>query len=251
MAKRLAGRCGYPASPHEFDVTLHIEKLEAPLRWRKPSRVFVCSMSDLFHPAVPFEFIRNVYNIAAFAPRHNFQILTKRPERALEFYNWLAMGVTSCDYPNVWLGVTAENQEQADTRIPILLQIPAAMHFVSIEPMLGEVDLTNIRQLHRHIDSLTGLAWIQNSGTFSSECNKLDWVICGGETGPGARSLRLEWVRDLRDQCLVASVPFFFKRWGSNPHPDAFINIPYINAQVTLPGHGGFLDGRRWHQYPK
>lgn len=139
MAQRLAGRCGYPEAPHEFDVTLHPEKVGDPLRWKKPTRVFVCSMSDLFHHDVPFEFIKDVSRVMRACPQHTFQVLTKRPERMAEFA--AAIGIA---WPNVWLGVTAEDQEQADQRIPVLLQIPAAVRFVSIEPLLEPVDLSTI-----------------------------------------------------------------------------------------------------------
>jgi len=182
-----------------------------PLHWRKARRVFVCSMGDLFHETVAFEMIDRGFAIMARCSQHTFQILTKRPERMLEYLSpnsprYTARkifdivcrsdphspGVFDADaawpLPNVWVGVTAENQEAADERIPLLLQTPAAVRFVSIEPMLGEVDIS----WH-----LTGC---------------IDWVICGGESGPGARPMHPDWARSLRDQCRDAGVPFFFKQ---------------------------------------
>ncbi len=153
MANRLRGRCGYPADD-PFRVTLHPEKLEEPLKWKKPRRVFVCSMGDLFHEQVPDEYIAKVWEIMNNATQHTFLVLTKRPQRMKDFLARLGWYIHDRDgYPmeavldeggkytlkNVWLGVTAENQQRADERIPILLQIPAAVRFVSIEPMLGPV----------------------------------------------------------------------------------------------------------------
>lgn len=229
MAKRLAGRFGYPEAPHEFDVTLHQDRLSEPLKWRSPQRVFVVSMGDLFHEDVPEEYIDAVFAVMAVAKQHTFQVLTKRPERMYDWYRTLytrslrypALGKRSVPYTygqigemlrahaleygvqvgainrffplaNVWLGVTAENQMQADKRIPVLLQTPAVVRFVSVEPILRRVDLT---------DFLQGGA-------------RLHWVICGGETGPGARPMHPDWARTLRDQCQAAQVPFFFKQWG-------------------------------------
>lgn len=227
MAKRLAGRCGYPAAPHEFDVTLHPEKLDEPLRWKKPRQVFVCSMSDLFHEAVPFEFVWRVYSVTQKAPQHIYQVLTKRPGRALEFYDWLSdqhcETVTRDWFSNVWLGVTAENQEQADARIPTLLRIPAAVRFVSVEPMLGQINLFSYLSRHKYAMQHGGIQWIQDRG--------LDWIVCGPETGPGARELSAfqDRARDLRDQCVEAGVAFFLKK----------------NVDGTR-----LLDGREWSRFP-
>lgn len=256
MAKRLAGRCGYPAAPNEFGVTLHPDRLQEPLKWKHPCRVFVVSMGDLFHEDVPFEYIARVYGIMVLNRQHTFQVLTKRPYRVVDFIHWAKdrYEFARTPPPNIWLGVTAENQEQADKRIPVLLQIPAAVRFVSVEPMLERIDLTC------WLTATTGQHWEEGHpespyperpGGYTEWWPCLNWVICGGETGPAARVLHPDWVRALRDQCNAAIVPFFFKRWGDNPHPDAFINVPWTNAQVTLPGHGGFLDGQRWQQYPK
>lgn len=207
-------------------------QLEKPLKRKKPTMYFVCSMSDLFHEKTPFEWIMKVYDVMNQTPWHTYQILTKRPERALEFYKWMGENIKKAGFdsvpsqsnnplnyidalPNVWLGVTAENQDQANRRIPILLSIPAKIRFVSVEPMLEAVRLD---QLHRNEhgvtyfdDALTGFKAHGAGGWYS---NKLDWVICGGETGYNARPMHPDWVRNLRDQCQEANVPFLFKQWG-------------------------------------
>ena len=202
MSKRLAGRFGYPADD-PFRVTLHPDKLGQPLRWRKPRRVFVCSMGDLFHDAVPFSYIQNVWNIMETARQHTFMVLTKRPERMEEFLTTVAGRFAVRGYmnplPNVIGMVTAENQEQADERIPWLLRSPFAVRGVSVEPMLGPVD----------IGDLLGDAYSSMHGGFAPG---IDWIICGVETGPGARPMDLDWARDLRDQCVAAGTPYFFKR---------------------------------------
>lgn len=239
MSKRLAGRCGYPEG-EPFRVTLHPDKLDQPMRWKKPRMIFVCSMGDLFHEDVPFDQISQVFDVMCSwrwptkeaecsgdaslleDPGHTFMVLTKRPERIPEWLSWLGHYWTG-DSPvninleaeghfgkHIWFGVTAENQARADERIPILLQIPAAVRFVSVEPMLGPVDLNKYLYPHRLCDGHS--AW-----QCDEDCPRrpgLDWVICGGETGPGARPMHPDWVRGLRNQCQAAGVPFFFKSWG-------------------------------------
>lgn len=223
MAKRLQamGAKGYERG---FEVTLHPERLGEPLHWREPRVVFVVSMGDLFHEDVPLEFIAKVFAVMQLAQHHTFLVLTKRPERMAEFYRWLnsddgsrawlkaVVGVPagpyegwSCAWPfrNIWLGVTAENQLRANKRIPILTQIPAAHRFVSIEPILGPVDLTKA----------TGCNGWDGGGDFPHDprcC--IQWVIAGGESGPGYRPMDLAWVRGLRDQCRAAGVPLHFKQ---------------------------------------
>lgn len=214
------------------NVVLHPERLRKPLSWRSPRRVFVNSMSDLFHEQVPFDFVDKVFAVMALTPQHTYQILTKRPERMLTYMGRRANGCTGRIYfemgqvaremeqprfewplPNVWLGTSVENQHWADVRIPILTQVPAEVRFLSCEPLLGPVDL---RAAH-HMWAF----WIS-------------WVIVGGESGPGRREMDLQWARDIRDQCKVAIVPFFFKQ-HSGPRPE----------MNTL------LDGQEWHQYPE
>jgi protein gp37 len=161
---------------------VHRDRMDKPLHWRKPRRVFVCSMGDLFHEDVSVATALDVLRIAASCPQHTFMILTKRPERMRTVMHHVR-GITE----NIWLGVTAENQATADARLPILREIPAALRFVSCEPLLEEVKL-----------DLTGIGW----------------VIVGGETGPGARRMEPEWVYRIQDDCEGAGVPFFFKKWG-------------------------------------
>lgn len=200
-------------------VTLHPERLGLPLHWRKPSMVFVNSMSDLFHEDVPFEFIDRVFAVMAVAHWHTFQLLTKRPERMVEYFYYLTdarvngnlaqyndesypmidWGKVLLTYPlpNVWLGVSVENQRYADERIPELLETPAAVRFISAEPLLERVNILRPAGI-----------------TTKANPYGIHWVICGGESGPRARPMHPAWVRSLRDQCQVAGVPFFFKQWG-------------------------------------
>jgi len=201
MATRLRGRFGYPAD-EPFRVTIQHDKMEQPLRWRKPRRIFVCSMSDLFHEDVPDWVVGYVLYIARKAPHHTFMVLTKRAKRLA------AMGRFLHKAPNIWWGVTAENQAAACSRVTQLMGTPAAVRFVSVEPMLGPVTLLGQRP---------------------------DWVICGGETGPGARPMDLAWARDLRDQCHESSIPFFFKRVGQGRKTPADLMVrqwPTLEADV-------------------
>lgn len=260
MSKRLAGRCGYPED-EPFRVTLHSDRLDEPLKWKKPRKVFVCSMGDLFHEDVPDEWIDQlVWEIGHTFQKHTFLVLTKRPERMRAWF--VKAYKENLPYPNIWLGVTAENQQRADERIPILLQIPASLRFVSIEPMLGPVDLTRIiYDRQTVIDSLEGLhGWPLPH----AEGPKLDWVICGGETGPGARPMHPDWVRSLRDQCQAARTPFFFKSWGDWVSPSQMpgetyrriedfgdgIGITDNPRKVGKKAAGRLLDGQEWNQYP-
>lgn len=189
MSKRLAGRYGYPKND-PFRVIYHPDRIDQPLHWKKPRIVFVCSMGDIFHNDVDDWAIDRVMDRiwAAECNHHTFLILTKRPARMFKYF--ASMMNDQIEKPNLWLGVTAENQRRADERIPILLKIPAAVRFVSVEPMLGLVNIT-------HNDTIKGY---------------LDWVICGAETGPGARPMKLGWAGFLKDQCAKAEVPFFFKK---------------------------------------
>ncbi len=220
MAYRLRGRCGYPQD-EPFKVTLHEERILEPYYWHKPRRIFVCSMSDLFHPEIPDEFIYRVLLTMQQNPRHTFFLLSKRPERILRWNN-LQKPWNSEEWPqNIWVGVTAENQKRADERIPILLQIPAAVRFVSCEPLLGHINLSKwlgtCAACGAPATQCGPVLW-QKGQKCCPECTHdgvhLDLVIVGGETGPGARPMCPDWVRDLRDQCISAEVPFFFKSWG-------------------------------------
>jgi protein gp37 len=180
MARRLQAM-GQPNYRNGFRVTLHPHMLEMPLRWRQPRTVFVNSMSDLFHEAVPLEFIQQVFDVMRRAPQHRFQVLTKRSERLLDLAGELPWS------ENIWMGVTVESDDYA-VRIDHLRETDAAIKFISFEPLLGPI----------------------------SECDLegIGWVIVGGESGPGARPMDREWVIDIRDRCVAANIPFFFKQWG-------------------------------------
>lgn len=204
------------------EVRCHPERLEQPLSWRKPQKVFVNSMSDLFHEDVPTDFQDRVFAVMALAKEHTFQILTKRPQEmrryldskdpaclaaaAPEQYPCSSLVIEDCDWPlpNVWLGVSVENQETADERIPVLLQTPAAVRFLSVEPLLGSVNLT--AHLDRGADYYGQREW-----------KTVDWVIVGGESGPGARPCNIEWIRDIVRQCKAAGVACFVKQVGAVP----------------------------------
>lgn len=196
--------------PHWTGEVAFIERnLEDPLHWRKPCRVFVNSMSDLFHEKVQDEWLNVLFsNVMEIATRHTFQILTKRPERMLKYLSW-RWGDGRIPMRNIWIGVSVEDQKTADERIPLLLETPAAVRFISYEPALGPIDLDS--------ESENGLHAL---GCGCNECRRhgksrgLDWVIVGGESGPGARPMHPDWARSVRDQCQAAEVPFFFKQWG-------------------------------------
>ena len=181
MAKRLAGRYGYPKD-RPFRVTLHPNRLNQPLRWKGRHVIFVCSMSDLFHDAVPDDYIFQILKIIKLCPQHTFQILTKRAERMYEISR--SVGA----WPeNAWLGVTVESAKYA-SRVDYLRQIDAAVRFISFEPLLGDVMDVNLEGV--------------------------DWVIVGGESGPRSRPMRAEWATRIRDKCLQNNIAYFFKQWG-------------------------------------
>lgn len=244
VAKRFSG----PGLPYEGliakggqwngAIKLVPELLDQPLRWRKPRRIFVNSMSDLFHENVPESYVQQVFAVMAKARQHTFQILTKRPDRmramlAGKDLRWLVDGCLQLindgrmspeafsmqwPLPNVWLGVSVEDQKTASERIPVLLNTPAAVRWVSAEPLLGAVDLTCIG--YSPADSDWTYCWDALSGFRANKCGgtegnpKLDWVVVGGESGKDARPMHPEWARSLRDQCAAAGVPFLFKQWG-------------------------------------
>jgi protein gp37 len=192
---------GHQKYSNAFKLTVHEDELTKPLQWKKPQIIFVNSMSDLFHEGVSFEFIQRVFSVMREASWHTFQILTKRSKRLSEV-------ASKIDWPaNVWMGVSVENQDY-DFRIDHLRQTQAIVKFLSLEPLLGPILNLN----------LTGI----------------DWVIVGGESGPGARPLSEQWVIDIRDQCVRANVPFFFKQWGG------------VNKKQS----GRTLQGRTWDELP-
>jgi protein gp37 len=208
-------------------VELVEEHLADPLRWKKPKRIFVNSMSDLFHENLPDEAIDRVFAVMASCPQHTFQVLTKRAANMrrvmTEMYGRYASRWTSWPLPNVWLGVSVEDQATADARIPLLLQTPAAVRFVSYEPALGHVDfmpwLTAIcsqcgqAYSERACGPTHAVVWNMRGRTG----NRLDWIIAGGESGPGARPFDIHWARDVIAQCKEAGVACFVKQLGAAP----------------------------------
>lgn len=263
-ANRMRGRCGYPGDD-PFKVTLHHDRLEQPLGWRKPRRVFVCSMGDLFHEDVPAQFIGNIFGVMGRGSQHTFQVLTKRPQRMMRI-----VGATAPP-PNVWLGVSVENQAAADERIPILLQTPAAVRFVSCEPLLGPVDLFGGDPDPRlgGVEAGRGVSletcWQPGDDPHGPPRPGVDWVIAGGESGPKARPMHPDWVRSLRDQCVAAGVPFLFKQWGEwapthdlSCNEDGVRGRPWHNfdpdtsvCRVGKRVAGRQLDGRTWDEFPE
>jgi protein gp37 len=246
MSKRFAGRFGYPAD-NPFRVTLHPDRLEQPFHWRKPRKIFVVSMGDLFHEDVPFSYIASVYGVMAACPQHTFMVLTKRPGRAGKWYAWKAAGgsldASSVPYAalrsqgvsagflrNVMVGITAENQQCADERLPLLFDIPAASRFVSCEPMLSAIDLRRIQTDGTLIKGHRVMRFFRGRSDIG-----IDLVLAGAESGPGARPMHLDWVRELRDWCLEAEVPYFLKQ------ADLGFGLEKMPA----------LDGRTWAQMPK
>jgi len=276
-AERVWQRLSAPRQPYAgrkfTDVQCHYERLEHPLHWKKPRMVFVNSMSDLFHEDVPDYFISRVFLEMSRCPQHTFQILTKRHERMLAYMNGVlksakirvANGYPTKFWPlpNVWLGVSVEDQATADERIPLLLQTPAAVRFVSVEPMLGPIDL------NKRVCLVDKRRFKLTIG------NYLDWVICGGESGPKARPMHPDWARSLCDQCKAAGVPFFFKQWGEwapidlwSPGPakqnavmpdgtwcSIHINPDDVGAHRMIncgkKAAGRLLDGREWNEMPE
>lgn len=213
MAKRLSGM---PASKEKykngFKVTLHPEALSEPLKWKKPTMVFVVSMGDLFHKDVPFTYIDEVMKVIEECPQHTFQLLTKRAKRMFDYFiNHYKKAIPQ----NVWLGVTCENSSHTD-RIDYLRILDAKVRFISCEPLLG--DISDI------------------------DLEGIDWVITGGESGVNARRTPADWFRGLRDACLSLGVPFFFKQWGAWSE-DGVKHSKYVN--------GSLLDGQEWKEYPK
>jgi protein gp37 len=229
-----------------------------PLKWRKPRRIFVNSMSDLFHEALGNRDIDRVFAVISQSPQHTFQILTKRPHRMRDYiaaertpdaindvaddFDWCHANTDGrWPLPNLWLGVSVEDQATADSRIPLLLQTPAAKRFISYEPALGPVNL--------------GLYLCR----FCADSTVLDWVICGGESGPSARPMSADWARLVRDDCQAFGVPFLFKQWGewlpgkqdgSRDFTPQALNCWDGPIKVGKKAAGALLDGREWKEFP-
>ena len=238
---------------------------------KKSKRIFIGSMCDIFHENASYNWFLWIVHRMSQYPQHTFILLTKRPQRMNKFISLTRETDTDCGLwplPNLWLGVTVCNQAEADAKIPVLLQTPAAVRFVSVEPMLGPVDLghlswTDIIGSTADKNALTGKTWIQGNCGESSQTlqgNRLGWVICGGETGPGARPMHPDWVRGLRDQCQAAGTPFFFKSWGEWwPGEWGRLyrekTISYADGQdMVLIGKrraGRLIDGREWNEVPE
>lgn len=212
------------------EVRFNEQWLDQPLRWRKPRMIFTCAHADLFHESVPFEVIDRIFAVMARAEHHTFQVLTKRSARMLKYVAGLHARMRHFDFharlsfqkyplPNVWLGVSVEDQQRANERIPDLLETPAAVRFVSVEPQLELVDLKYLCLVPQkagsdragiHLNGLTGKHW--ESGVPFSDESGLDWVICGAESGPGRRPFNEDWARSLREQCDGTDTAFFFKQ---------------------------------------
>ena len=309
-AERMAHRFSGPGQPYEGltqmvnghpawtgKVELVEKNLLAPLRWEpirtqteaqemagiygtRPRRIFVNSMSDLFHPNVPDAWIAKIVAVMIRANWHIYQVLTKRPERAqcllssedfwrlvnAEIHATLGVIVHWSKLPDhVHLGVSVEDQATANERIPLLLQTPAAVRFIAAEPLLGAIDLRLEAGVVSRVDAL-------------NRYNGLDWVICGGESGAGARPMHPDWARGLRDQCVTAGVPFFFKQWGEWAidhkapneeewgHGHALVNsfhgdirgsealsdaTSYVMRKAGKKAAGALLDGREWKEFPR
>jgi len=305
-AAGIAARFSGPGQPYEGlakrtkagpvwtgKVALVREKLDLPVRWRRPRRIFVNSMSDLFHAEVPDDFIAEVFGVMAAAPHHTFQVLTKRPERMacvltsaafkrdLYEYWWCYARVPGLPVEDqygrndltpedllqhVWLGTSVEDQQRADERIPHLLQTPAAVRFLSCEPLLGPVDLQG------WIEGPEAYVPLRFADGEPVAFPRIDWVITGGESGPHARPMHPDWARSLRDQCQKTGVAYFFKQWGeyapvldgtlgeeswrANQGNCYVLPSPYPGsaAQVFRVGKryaGRLLDGRTWNEFPE
>lgn len=220
--------------------------LTQPLQWSKPRMIFVCAHGDLFAEGVPDEWIDKIFAVMALAPQHTFQVLTKRPERMRDYLQNMEdcyhgnsslfadrWGVAAADaaaspcaastiedrpfpLPNVWIGVSVEDQPRADERILILLDTPAAIRWISAEPLLADIRLSGVSDDKQHTwDYLSGFKGkMHRDGPSFDEINHLDWVVAGGESGANGRPMHPDWARSLRDQCAAAGVPFLFKQWG-------------------------------------
>jgi protein gp37 len=207
MAFRLQAM-GQERYENAFELTLQDDLVRLPLSWKKPRLIFVNSMSDLFHAKVPDDFIERCFHVMQEATQHMFQVLTKRPERVAAMSEQLPWR------PNIWMGTSVENQTYTN-RIEVLRRIPSVVRFLSVEPLLGPIQKLDLNGVH--------------------------WVIVGGESGPGARPMRPEWVREVRDCCINAKVPFFFKQWGAYGHD---------GVRRSKKSNGRELDGEVWSEMP-
>lgn len=281
-AKTLAERFqGTPGHYYEqgFNVVLRPDKLRAPLAWTKPRMVFVNSMSDLFHEQVDTDYIAQVYAIMALATRHTFQLLTKRPARMRSLLNrndfrdavLAAAPGSQWPLPNLWAGVSVEDQDSARRRIHHLFETPAAVRWLSMEPLLGPVVLEKAACIGSPRGHGLTATEVHAGGCCAAALKRIDWVVVGGESGRGARVMEPDWVRQLRDECTDAEIPFFLKQWGawapngwlgigelSNPERQRLVGPPvdeYGHREIVALGsakaNGATLDGLVWREYPK
>jgi protein gp37 len=277
------------------DVRFVADKLDQPLRWKRPRRIFVNSMSDLFHESLANEQIAAVFGVMAACPQHTFQVLTKRAKRMAEWFAWLEshpywshplqdalcehpgplpgldaddegatlareVGGRNWPLPNVHIGVSCENQQTADERIPLLLQCPAAVRWVSAEPLLGQIEINGALGLWngKPSDGYCGGCRVHGDFNHSGICErrKLDWVVVGGESGPHARPMHPDWARSIRDQCKAAGTPFHFKQLGdvfqkSTTERRIRLNdIPVREWRACKKRAGHLLDGHEYRMYP-
>lgn len=238
-------------------VRLWEKALLDPLHWRKGRKIFVNSEGDLFHESIPDEWIDRAFAVMALCERHTFQILTKRADRIKSYINRWFMRLAESNQifphpagptkinamfdwavmpsvlPNVWLGVSTERQQEADERILELQQTPAAVRFVSAEPLLGPIDFDR--------GGFSLILPLKSPSGKKYPC--IDWVIVGGESGPGARRMDARWVSDIRDQCAMDGVPFFFKQWGAHD--------PFTHDRVGKKSAGRLLDGKEYSEFPR
>lgn len=264
----LAKRVG--ADPRWTGKIMLVEKeIAAPLKWKKPERVFVNSVSDLFHPGVPFPYINRIFQTMLDTPHLTYQILTKRPERMFDYFQWVKSDCTRefrerFPLPNVWLGTSVENQQYADERIPWLLKSPAAVRFLSIEPLLGPVDISRAIPCGYYCNPDDPFGHYDHPFLTPGINPHINLVIVGGESGPGARPMHPDWARSLRDQCQKAGVNFFFKQWGEwlpcdhDPETlvfgkpvDTLIGETYSYRKTGKKAAGRLLDGQEWNGMPE
>ncbi len=262
------------------DVRTHADRLDQPLRWKKPRLIFVNSMSDLFHPDVPDSFLDKIFAVMVLADHHVFQVLTKRADRMRAYLTdparkqriyaaLLAMCGGDADeqhlrkvafqdaYPNVWLGVTVEDRAAAEERVPLLLATPASIRWLSCEPLLGAVSLTGLpggpdADEDVRIDGLRGtFVTSPRQETPSPLSARINWVVAGGESGPKARPMHPDWARSLRDQCAAADVPFLYKQWGEwAPSAANSGEGDGLMARVGKKAAGRLLDGVQHDGWP-
>jgi protein gp37 len=297
FAERWRGTPGHHFE-NGFDVTLRPERLDQPLRWKRPRMIFVNSMSDLFHEAIPDLFIEQIFGVMEQATQHTFQVLTKRHARMRSFVQarerrkqeyaakfddcpaeamrnspaaeWARQRAVTPP-ANIWLGVSAEDQHWAETRVHALLSTPAAVRWVSAEPLLGPIDLRNLKARNGAlIDALCGDVKTSGGEIYAACPGSVSWVVAGGESGAGARPMCPDWARSLRDQCQSARIPYLFKQWGAwaptgyvgaggtDPR-EIFVRDSTVTchdwegAQLRRVGKtaaGRVLDGRTWDEFP-